>query len=226
MSEPAAGWLSEEQQRVWRSYLLANAHINEYLETALRAFDLSLAEYELLVRLSESPCHTIRMGELAASVGHSRSRLTHTVKRMEKALLVRREGSPDDGRGVVCRLTEQGHAMLRTAAPSHVETVRDSLIDLVEPADLAAFVAAVLGSLADDDARCEQLRETIRAFLAANCSYTETAKRTMFHRNTVYLRVQQAVDQYGLRLDADTLTVALALEICRWYGARVLSPVS
>ena len=85
MSEPAAGWLSEEQQRVWRSYLLANAHINEYLETALRAFDLSLAEYELLVRLSESPCHTIRMGELAASVGHSRSRLTHTVKRMENA---------------------------------------------------------------------------------------------------------------------------------------------
>lgn len=95
-----------------------------------------------------------------------------------------------------------------------------------EPADLAAFVAAVLGSLADDDARCEQLRETIRAFLAANCSYTETAKRTMFHRNTVYLRVQQSVDQYGLRLDADTLTVALALEICRWYGGRVLAPVS
>ncbi|MFL0242438.1 PucR family transcriptional regulator [Mycobacterium sp. SMC-17] len=95
-----------------------------------------------------------------------------------------------------------------------------------EPADLAAFVAAVLGSLADDDARCEQLRETLRAFLAANCSYTETAKRTMFHRNTVYLRVQQAVDQYGLRLDADTLTVALALEICHWYGGRVLAPVS
>lgn len=94
-----------------------------------------------------------------------------------------------------------------------------------EPAELAAFVVAVLGALADDDARCLQLRETIRAFLAANCSYTETAKRTMFHRNTVYLRVQQAVEQYGLRLDADTLTIALALEICRWYGARVLSPV-
>ena len=24
----------------------------------------------------------------------------------------------------------------------------------------------------------------------------------------------------------DTLTVALALEICRWYGGRVLAPVS
>ena len=95
-----------------------------------------------------------------------------------------------------------------------------------EPGELAAFVVSVLGSLAGDDPRCEQLRETVRAFLAANCSYTETAKRKMFHRNTVYLRVQQAVEQYGLRLDADTLTVALALEICRWYGARVLSPVS
>ena len=68
MSEPVAGWLSQEQQRIWRAYLLANAHINEYLEAALRAFELSLAEYELLVRLSESPGQTIRMGELAASV--------------------------------------------------------------------------------------------------------------------------------------------------------------
>jgi DNA-binding MarR family transcriptional regulator len=81
MSEPTAGWLSEEQQRVWRSFLLANVHINEYLEAALRAFDLSLAEYELLVRLSESPGHTIRMGELAASVGHSRSRPTAAASR-------------------------------------------------------------------------------------------------------------------------------------------------
>ena len=71
MSEPVNGWLSESQQRVWRSYLLAKTHIEEYLEEALRDFGLSLAEYELLVRLSESPDHTIRMGELAASVGHS-----------------------------------------------------------------------------------------------------------------------------------------------------------
>ena len=90
MSEPVNGWLSESQQRVWRSYLLAKTHIDDYLEEALRDFGLSLAEYELLVRMSESPDHTIRMGELAASVGHSRSRLTHTVKRMEQAGYVTR----------------------------------------------------------------------------------------------------------------------------------------
>ena len=67
MSEPVNGWLSESQQRVWRSYLLAKTHIDDYLEEALRDFGLSLAEYELLVRLSESPDHTIRMGELADS---------------------------------------------------------------------------------------------------------------------------------------------------------------
>ena len=38
MSEPVNGWLSESQQRVWRSYLLAKTHIEEYLEEALRDF--------------------------------------------------------------------------------------------------------------------------------------------------------------------------------------------
>ena len=50
MSEPVGGWLSESQQRVWRSWLLAKTHIDEYLDTKLREFNLSLSEYELLVR--------------------------------------------------------------------------------------------------------------------------------------------------------------------------------
>lgn len=145
-------------------------------------------------------------------------------------IAVGRRGTGLDGFRSAARTAARVKELARSAPHAPQVALFDDVASVAlladEPADLAAFVAAVLGSLADDDARSEQLRETIRAFLAANCSYTETAKRTMFHRNTVYLRVQQAVEQYGLRLDADTLTVALALEICRWYGARVLSPVS
>ena len=143
MAEPTAGWLSEEQQRVWRSFLLANVHINEYLEAALRAFDLSLAEYELLVRLSESPGHTIRMGELAASVGHSRSRLTHTVKRMENAGWIVRSACDSDGRGVQAAMTPAGFALLKRAAPAHVDSVREVLVDVVDPADFEALGRAM-----------------------------------------------------------------------------------
>ena len=44
-----------------------------------RTFDLSLTEYEILVRLSERPGRQMRMAQLADALAHSRSRVTHTV---------------------------------------------------------------------------------------------------------------------------------------------------
>ena len=44
-----------------------------------------MTEYEILVRLSETPDHQLRMAQLAESLAHSRSRVTHTVKRLEDA---------------------------------------------------------------------------------------------------------------------------------------------
>ena len=92
---------------------------------------LSLVEYEILVRLSEAEDRSLRMARLADSLAHSRSRVTHTVKRMEAGGLVTRCGSKEDGRGVVCQLTEQGDLLLRNVAPTHVTGVRDYLVDLV-----------------------------------------------------------------------------------------------
>ena len=151
MSEPVNGWLSESQQRVWRSYLLAKTHIDDYLEEALRDFGLSLAEYELLVRLSESPDHTIRMGELAASVGHSRSRLTHTVKRMEQAGYVTRTSCASDGRGVQATMTQAGYDLLTKAAPAHVDSVRRVFVDAMTPEDYLALGRAMAAVLAVAD---------------------------------------------------------------------------
>lgn len=139
MSTPQRGWLTEDQQKIWRNSLLAKKRISEYLDHVLREYGLSLDEYELLVRLSEAPDTTLRMGELAESVGHSRSRLTHTIARMENRNLVRREPSTCDGRGVQAVLTGEGLDVLRAAAPHHVDSVREVLIDAVAAEDLAAF---------------------------------------------------------------------------------------
>ncbi|MHA6511282.1 MarR family winged helix-turn-helix transcriptional regulator [Tessaracoccus sp. Z1128] len=151
MSEPVNGWLTESQQRVWRSYLLAKTHIDDYLDEALGDFGLSLAEYELLVRLSESPDHTIRMGELAASVGHSRSRLTHTIKRMEQAGYVTRTSCVADGRGVQAVMTETGYDLLKRAAPAHVDSVRRVFVDAIDPEDYLALGRAMTAVLAVAD---------------------------------------------------------------------------
>ena len=113
--------------------------LNDRLDSELRAeFDLSLAEYEILVRLSEND-GAMRMAQLADAMAHSRSRVTHTITRMEKAGLVERRTSREDGRGVVATLTDKGMDLLVHAAPSHVSAVREHLVDLADPDDFAAL---------------------------------------------------------------------------------------
>lgn len=145
--QTAPRWLDAEQQRVWRTYLLGSARLAEVLDADLRAFGLDLGEYEILVTLSEAPERRVRMSELADAVHQSRSRLTHTVSRMESAGLVDRASCPTDRRGVWAHLTDAGLALLEQAAPTHVEAVRRNFVETVTEEDYAALgraFAAVL----------------------------------------------------------------------------------
>jgi DNA-binding MarR family transcriptional regulator len=129
-----------EQQRDWRSFLLGSTLLMDRLDRDLREqHDVSLPEYEILVRLSESENRALRMAELADSVKNSRSRITHTIARMERAGLVVRKQCPSDGRGVIAHLTERGFAKLVDAAPDHVDSVRSALIDVVSADDFTAI---------------------------------------------------------------------------------------
>ncbi len=137
-SGAAPRWLDAEQQRIWRSYLLGTSRLLERLDADLRRYGLDLPEYEILVVLSESPERKLRMSDLAAAIHLSRSRLTHTVSRMEKAGLVTRGTCSQDRRGVCAELTDSGFALLVSAAPDHVEAVRRYLVDVATPRDFAA----------------------------------------------------------------------------------------
>jgi DNA-binding MarR family transcriptional regulator len=140
-------WLNAEQQRIWRTYLLGSARLSERLDADLRSSGLDLPEYEILVVLSESEDHRCRMSDLADAVHQSRSRLTHTIARMEKSHLVTRTDCPTDRRGVWAQRTSDGMELLRTVAPSHVAAVRQNLVDAVAPDDFQALgrvFAAVL----------------------------------------------------------------------------------
>mgnify|MGYP002735412544 CR=1 FL=1 len=143
-----ARWLDQEQQYIWRTYLLGVAHINERLDSALRDFGIDLGEYEILVSLEEATDRRLRMSDLAGKVHQSRSRLTHTVARMEKAGLVERQACPTDRRGVWAHLTDAGFELLKQAAPSHVESVRTSFVEAVDPDDFRAIGRAFEAVLA------------------------------------------------------------------------------
>lgn len=144
MEDTEVLWLSDEQQASWRSFLEGTARLGETLNRDLEAdSDLSLNEYEVLVRLSESPNRTLRMSHLADTLAHSRSRVTHTIRRMEERGLVARESCMVDGRGVNCALTPGGEAALLAAAPHHVRSVRRHLVDVLTAEQLAVLGEAM-----------------------------------------------------------------------------------
>ncbi|WP_235931567.1 MULTISPECIES: MarR family winged helix-turn-helix transcriptional regulator [Actinomyces] len=134
--------LNAEEMGAWRAFLSASLGVTARLNHELEAgAGISLHEYEILVRLSEAEGMSMRMSVLAERVSHSRSRLTHTVGRLEKEGYVRRSASPSDRRGVVAELTEAGLAFLRRTAPLHLAGVRRHVIDRVPPKQRAVFTA-------------------------------------------------------------------------------------
>lgn len=142
MSEPITEpqWLSDEQQWAWRAYLEMQALLDLQIARDLAdASDLSMADYRVLVDLSESRDHVLRVYELASRMRWSRSRLSHQLTRMETRGLVERRACPSDARGSLVELTPQGLRAIEDAAPSHVASVRRHVIDLVEPQELACF---------------------------------------------------------------------------------------
>jgi DNA-binding MarR family transcriptional regulator len=98
-----------------------------------------MADYHVLVVLSEAPDRRIRMGELAGRLVFSPSRATYQISSMIKRGLVRKQPCSADGRGQEVVLTDAGLAALVAAAPRHLTTVRESFIDDLDAAELAVI---------------------------------------------------------------------------------------
>jgi DNA-binding MarR family transcriptional regulator len=128
----APRWLTDHEQAAWRALLDGTRLLFQALDRELEAdADLSLTDYELLVRLEEAPESRLRMRDLAEATLSTRSGVTRAVTRAEKVGWVRRVECEDDRRGMNAELTDAGRAKLAASAPGHVEAVRENLIGLL-----------------------------------------------------------------------------------------------
>jgi DNA-binding MarR family transcriptional regulator len=138
-TETGTRWLSDAEQHAWRTHLDVSKLLMYQLERDLQPFGLTINDYEILVNLSESAEHRMRMSDLAAATLQSKSRLSHQITRMERARLVRRENCTSDKRGLYAVLTDHGWDTMRHVAPHHVASVRRHFIDLLSGEALAAL---------------------------------------------------------------------------------------
>ena len=137
---PTPRWLDAGEQQAWRAWMYSHLLLQGRLDRELtRETGISMTYYEILVQLSEAPDHRMRMSQLAEECLSSRSRLSHAVARLEERGWIRRQTCPEDGRGQLAVLTDEGFAALEAAAPVHVESVRTHLFDQLSPAQVAAM---------------------------------------------------------------------------------------
>lgn len=144
-------WLSLEEQKSWRAWISATRLLNQKLSDDLEEMHgLTLSDYEILAWLSEAPDQRMRMSELAKYSLVSKSRLTHQIARLEESGFVTRKACANDGRGLFAALTKRGHKKLVKAAPDHVSSVRENLVDVlsaVEFSNLGKSCKAVASNL-------------------------------------------------------------------------------
>lgn len=118
----------------WESLFRAQVAVMRRLQSGPAFRKVALNEYDVLFTLSRCPSGWLRLNELNDNVLLSQSSLSRLVERLEKRGLVVRMAAPNDGRGVLLKLTDEGAALQKEIGREHVRDISS----LVGPALTAA----------------------------------------------------------------------------------------
>lgn len=133
-------WLNPAEKEAWTGLVSLVLLLPGRLESPLQHdAGLTLFEYLTLSHISEAPDRRLRMSELAYLANGSLSRLSNVVKRFEQRGWVERTPDPADGRYTLARLTGDGYDVVVAAAPTHVRSVRELVLDPLTEEDQRAL---------------------------------------------------------------------------------------
>lgn len=131
---------TSEEFAVWQDYIRTVEILRARVQARLQADSkLSEGDYKVLLALSESETKSLRSSEMAAGIEWERSRLSGQLGRMEKRGLIRRESAPDDARGSLVILTDDGARAFRASTIPHLQAIKSTFVDAFSPAQLASI---------------------------------------------------------------------------------------
>jgi DNA-binding MarR family transcriptional regulator len=112
------GWLPdldlETEAAVERMHKISR-RLHREMDKTLAAFGLTMGEWQVLMSLHNAEEQRRSPGALASSCELSSGAMTNRIDRLEDDGLVRRLPDPDDRRGVIVELTEEGRRKLDEA---------------------------------------------------------------------------------------------------------------
>jgi DNA-binding MarR family transcriptional regulator len=135
--------LDTDELFAWTRFLDAGRLVEEMLSRHLATeHEMTHSDYEVLVRL-DGAGNSMRLSTLAEQCVSSKSKLTHTLDRLEVRGWIERHPSADDRRGIVALLTPTGSDVLAAAAVGHAALIKEHLLDVWHPAELPVIAGAM-----------------------------------------------------------------------------------
>jgi DNA-binding MarR family transcriptional regulator len=107
----------------WESLFRAQVAVMRRLQSGPAFKALAVNEYDVLFTLSRCPSGWLRLNELNDNVLLSQSSLSRLVERLEKRGLLERMPAPQDGRGVLLKLTDAGRDLQKQIGREHVRDI-------------------------------------------------------------------------------------------------------
>jgi DNA-binding MarR family transcriptional regulator len=145
------GGFEGDRKAAWERFLHAQAHIMQRLGRDLDdAGKIPLSTYDVLVQLSEAGGR-LRLRDLVDRVVLSQPGLSRKIARLEDQGLVVRSPDPEDGRGVLVKISRSGRAALRSASVVHIAGVEREFTAKLSDSE-AAVLAKVFARLLDVNA--------------------------------------------------------------------------
>jgi DNA-binding MarR family transcriptional regulator len=128
----------------WQALLHAHHQVTTRLDAELRAeHGISLADYDVLVRLARADDGRLTMGELGRRTMLPPSSTTRVIDRLVDREIVARERSTTDNRVVHARLTPAGRSLVRSAARTHLRGIHEYFTGRLSDVELRAVAAAL-----------------------------------------------------------------------------------
>jgi DNA-binding MarR family transcriptional regulator len=141
--------------QAWAQLLRAQSALTRRFNAELLAtHGLTLNSYEVLLHLAHAPGRRLRRVDLAESILLTPSGITRLLDGLERAGYVARAASEQDARVTYAVLTDDGYEKLRSAAPTHVGSIRALFGELFSEEELE-LLAELLGRLPADPSETE-----------------------------------------------------------------------
>ena len=141
-----------DRQVAWEGFLHSQARLMHRLGRELDdAGEIPLNTYDILVQLAENGGR-LRLRDLVDRVVLSQPGLSRKVARLEGDGLLERLPDPNDGRGVLVRITRSGRAALRSAALVHIAGVEREFTTRISDDEAAVLARVFTRLLAQSDA--------------------------------------------------------------------------